>query len=656
MSRLRFLPALALILFLTPFFTAAGQVQIEKSTKKVVVDGKEYYLHTVRKGQTAFSISKAYGITVKELQRVNPSVSSGTREGEVLKIAVAVSSGAQGQALPADVISKGIIYHYVALGETVYSLSRKYNVTEKDIVNSNPGININDISIGTRLAIPSSGAAKQAVSEKAQSASQGRQTNEQKTEDGKFIYHKVLKGETLSSLSREYNVSLRDLKRANKGLLFPKEGEHVMIPLQSSPEEVNPSGAIKEQVSDDSIKTTVSEVSEPKAENNIKQYTVLNDMKGSSKVAVLLPFFLEDENQLDYTDSANYDVPFIELYEGILIAADSLRKLGLKVELNVYDTGDDTLAVKRLISSGKLDNADLILGPVYSSSLEAVAAYASRLEIPVVSPVPLRDQNILKGKPSLFKMCPSYTVEQNVIANYAANIPNANVVFLYSDSLMYNPKTVSFRNKLTRVFWDKTDSAGFREFFFSGRMIKKTNIYKDAKALEAQLVSNKENVIIIATDDTPKVSAILSLLNGLNRKYDIRVTGVSEMRGYETIDLKYFYNLRMMFPSESYIDYSRPEVNDFMRSYYNKFKTEPNDENFAWRGFDMAYYFIGATASYGKSFYKNHDSFNPRLTSYDFRFSHAQEKDGFENQNMFIIQYNPDWTITVTSFRDMIKR
>ena len=107
-------------------------------------------------------------------------------------------------------------------------------------------------------------------------------------------------------------------------------------------------------------------------------------------------------------------LPFLEAYEGILIAVDSLRSLGLNVELDVYDIGGDTTELNRLIWSGKLNDADLIIGPVFSSNLNRMAAYAAERNIPIVSPVPLRDQNILENRPTLYRVFPSAGVSQDI--------------------------------------------------------------------------------------------------------------------------------------------------------------------------------------------------------------------------------------------------
>ncbi len=63
-------------------------------------------------------------------------------------------------------------------------------------------------------------------------------------------------------------------------------------------------------------------------------------------------------------------LPFLEAYEGILLAVDSLRTLGLVVELDVFDTGADSARINRLLWSGALDKADLIIGPVFSYNVE----------------------------------------------------------------------------------------------------------------------------------------------------------------------------------------------------------------------------------------------------------------------------------------------
>src|SRR4030042_4611972 len=65
---------------------SGAQVVVERSVDKVIISGTAYYIHYVKKGETAYSISRAYGITVDELNRENPPALYGVREGQTLRI------------------------------------------------------------------------------------------------------------------------------------------------------------------------------------------------------------------------------------------------------------------------------------------------------------------------------------------------------------------------------------------------------------------------------------------------------------------------------------------------------------------------------------------------------------------------------------------
>jgi hypothetical protein len=108
----------------------------------------------------------------------------------------------------------------------------------------------------------------------------------------------------------------------------------------------------------------------------------------------------------------------------------------------------------------------------------------------------------------------------------------------------------------------------------------------------------------------------------------------------------------MMIPSESYIDYTRESTGDFLGKFRKKFRTEPPADSFAWRGFDMAYYFIGGLALEGRAFLQSPGSFNPSLLTHDFGFRRDSTGDGFDNWNMFLLQYKKDMSVSVKMQED----
>lgn len=67
-------------------FTSFSQVEIKISEKIETENGQRFYLHTVEKGQTLFSISKIYKVPIAEINADNPFLSSGLKLGQTIKI------------------------------------------------------------------------------------------------------------------------------------------------------------------------------------------------------------------------------------------------------------------------------------------------------------------------------------------------------------------------------------------------------------------------------------------------------------------------------------------------------------------------------------------------------------------------------------------
>ncbi|NQU80994.1 MAG: LysM peptidoglycan-binding domain-containing protein, partial [Bacteroidetes bacterium] len=63
-----------LVLFAGTGIAQEKAVHVERSTDKILLEGKPYYIHVVKKGQTLYSISKVYNVSQKEISRENPTV------------------------------------------------------------------------------------------------------------------------------------------------------------------------------------------------------------------------------------------------------------------------------------------------------------------------------------------------------------------------------------------------------------------------------------------------------------------------------------------------------------------------------------------------------------------------------------------------------
>lgn len=148
--------------------------------------------HKIQKGETAYFIAQKYKVSVDEIYKFNPESQSGIKDNQIIKIPVH-SAGKQNQQ----------ITHIVDAKETLYGLSKQYNVSVEALQNANSEILAGGLQMGQELIIPQNSA------------------NLSKNEiiASSKVTHQVVAKESLFSIARQYNVSVQDLENLNKDLL-----------------------------------------------------------------------------------------------------------------------------------------------------------------------------------------------------------------------------------------------------------------------------------------------------------------------------------------------------------------------------------------------------------------------------------------------------
>ncbi len=630
-----------------------SQVVVGRSKDKVIISGIAYYIHQVKKGETAYSISRAYNITVEDLTRENPPAVYGVNEGQTLRIPVRLVTDAKpSQSVPVkrEHDETKFIYHSLRPGETVYSLSKAYGVSEDEIVQSNPGIDINKLSVGTEIAVPK----------------REFMNTQQKFDDQekKYIFHKVLTGESLASIAKQYGYNVRQLRRENRDLRFPQVGDFVRIPGGKIAEiqEI-------EQVRADTVPAIIEEP--PVSIERSAGFTPVKDLKGSLNVAVLLPFYLKENSERTEIDSSKLvkgkktykankmqedwiypgSIDFLEMWEGILLASDTLSSMGLNINLHPYDIEKDTIEISKLILSGKLADMDLIIGPVYSHNLSIISAYARDLGIPVVSPVPLFNNSALIKNPTLFMASSSLEIAQKALAKKISEYYDHNIVFIHADTTGADEDVMRFKNLIFTELSYKLpyEDIKFKEFkFYSRAMFNSDSINRLSHALSEQ----SKNIIIIASEEAPVISEIIDNVSGLSRKFNIKLFGYPVIRDLDRLDQKELFDMDLMVYSPNWIDYSKNNVIQFNSNFRRKFLTQPLEKSYAWQGFDIAYYFVSGLAMHGKSFIEHPEIHYPELLQSEYDFKRKDAGDGFENQKLFMIRYTKDYVVKLIEEND----
>ena len=617
---------LMVLILLIPSY-GYSQVVVERSKNKVIISGVPYYLHVVKKGETAYSIARAYGITVEDLTRENPPAVYGLQEGQTLRIPLSMVDEVK-KTEPVPVVRQQhddskYIYHVMKAGDTIFSLSKYYGVSENEILQSNPGLDIYDLSVGTEIAIP-----------RVKFMNDRQNFNDQQQE--KYFYHKVLEGETLASIARLYGLPVRVLRRLNRNMRFPHAGDYIKIPgVQAEIQNIEPV----------ELDTTLAVIADSLARYKRPEgFTPVTDLHGSLNVAVLLPFFLRENADRVVIDSSKIvngrriykeskrpddwiyppSMGYIEMYNGILLAADTLRTLGVNINLYTYDINDDTVAVTNLLDEGRLNNMDLIIGPVYSYNLAKVAAWAKYS---------------------------SLEVAQKVLARKVSQYPNDNIIFIHTDSTGRDPDENRFKNMIFNELSYKIpyDDIRFKDFlFFSRSMFDTDSINRLSHAMSEET----ENLAIIASEEQAVISETLDDLYALSNKYKIRPLGYPVIRDLDNIDQKELFDLNMLVYSPYWIDYTRRDVIRFNTEYRKKFLTEPTEMSYAWQGYDIAYYFISGLSIYGKDLLLHPEMHNPDLLQTEYDFERISPEDGFENQKLFPVRFAKDYKLELVNEGD----
>jgi len=107
------------------------------------------FLYTIKAGDTIFKLSQQFGVSVDAIIRANPGIDPNNLQiGQVICIPQPVPP-----TPPLPPCPNGFYYTIIA-GDTLFSISQKFNVPVQEIINANPGIDPNNLRIGQVICIP----------------------------------------------------------------------------------------------------------------------------------------------------------------------------------------------------------------------------------------------------------------------------------------------------------------------------------------------------------------------------------------------------------------------------------------------------------------------------------------------------------------------
>lgn len=623
---------LALTLGSAPFLQA--QQSTERSTSRVTIAGQSFYVHTVQAGETFYSLSKLYNTDEKTIRAYNPIVIDGLKQGQMLKIPAGASTQKE---LSARKMSKLFDTHIVNKGETALAISKRYGISLATLMEDNPGLDPAHLSIGQKINVRIKSQGEASSSDIDQELGEYSQTLN--AISPRFTHHVVAKGETLYTLSKLTGIPADTIFKYNATVLQDglKYGSILKLPIPAS--EVGPSLATAGGVTtnipvpvDDDMEAPTSGY--PANESpTVVPLTPLTpalsgpvqvkhiDMTAPIKVAVMLPVRV----------GGTSDRRYLEFYQGVLLALDELKATGVSSQVDLFNTAHSTAEASRLLNESAVQQADLIIGPVYESNFVPVANYATQHGTPIVSPLAAMKE---AGSPLVFEAAPSDAFKYTKLQDEFS--PSNNIVVVSATS-NNDPEMLSEIVPLL-------PSSARKVTYVKG---------SGGNAVENWLDLDKTNVFVVLSQNEQMTEEILASISSVQNSRisrgqncpPIKVVGSSRWPRFQNIDKNLFFKLNLRYTTNYHADRGNERVADFDRRYVAAFSSLPS--MYSYRGYDVAKLFVGAIKLHGDEFTSYINDRELPLLQTPYRFGQVSANGKYANNEWAKVCYNSNYTIEV---------
>lgn len=605
------------------FFCLFAYTQNQQHYKIQVIDGVEYYVYTVQPTEGLYRISTNFGVSQEEITKFNPEIKDGLKSGQIIYIpkksdttpTLNTSTNKNNQTnnsnntIANTPTQKAVVqsntaltgephfyYHKIEKKQTLYSLSKQYELSVDDILKYNPQAAAG-LREGEILRIP-----------KAEDIYPQKQ-KEKFNEDFsvKYLIHNVEAQETLYSISRKYDVKVEDILKINPEFEVLQIGQQLNIPYYP---------ALTQTESATGDKRVIIDLNDLFGSKDTTTTVVTPGTSSSLKIAFLLPFVLENTNDASV-------VRFVDFYAGAIKAIYEAKKKGVSIEVYTFDTGRSSEKIRKVFTDNAiLKQVDLIIGPAYTAQVPVATQYAQLYKTKILIPFTSKVDDI-KQNEYVFQFNPGDDVELDFIKqNINSTWNNANFVFVDINHEYTDDEGLIDSKNIKALLEEENKS-------FSTLYLNESK-FDD---INNMLSSNKKNLIIFNSDKYPVVQSYLKNLSTLSATYDILV--------YEQLSWQSQTTSR---PKGIYISPFKPENEIKNLTRYNQdftklFGWEPLTDHprFDILGYDLAKYFINILSD------KENDVLSEtELKPYkdavqsQLDFKRISTKNGFVNQKLYI--------------------
>lgn len=354
-----------------------------------------------------------------------------------------------------------------------------------------------------------------------------------------------------------------------------------------------------------------------------KQYTT-----DTIQVAIIMPFCSKELLTKPTSEKSLLGNACREYYQGLELGLDSIKNLGIPVNIYLYDSKNDSNVFKQILRKNQVLNADIIFGPVVSEAHKMMAEYSNQAKIYHISPLltmtksKVEDPYLISVNPDLDNYADIFLEQLKINGEERANI-----MVLYGkgkNEKIIGNRLLALKNKYPQYQIKMMEVARYNEF-------------KNHFSL------GKNHHIIIDSDNEYLVNGALRMLSDTNQFTDIYVYGNKKWLNFKNINAQLWLQLNTKIITPLYLDNESLLSKQFIEQYFERYACEPNE--FAIAGFDQCLYFLLHLAENKGKVIPDNFNKKQKLVGGTYQIAKKANGSGYENTRLNMIGFDSDFRI-----------
>lgn len=326
----------------------------------------------------------------------------------------------------------------------------------------------------------------------------------------------------------------------------------------------------------------------------------------------------------------------VEFYQGLLLAADSVKHEGTSVEIHAFDSGTSPADMQKVLSGLSNTPLDIVFGPMYAEQIPTLSRFCKEHKVKMVVPFTLQSDEFYTN-PYIYAINTTKTDQYNQMSELAlSRFANYNHVVI--DAQENDKDCQHFVTTLQKNLAAK------------GINVRTLPLQADETAILQALNPFRDNLLIPNSATIKTLNQLFPKLKNFVKahpEYRISMLGYPEWQTYTASQLTNFYAFNTYVFTSFYRNPLNSRTAQFEKKFQYWFKKPMINSfpRFGMLGFDAGYYFLHGMARYGASFDEHLADINTLPFQHTFRFERASNWSGFLNRNLKLIHYSPNQTI-----------